>query len=333
LSVATRAAALTRLSGIFFTPRFKQVVVLYAGTVFQLVLGLVTSIVLARTLKPEQYGHYSYVWNTASLLLLIVTIGHFTSVSMMLAHIQDDDRKRSLLGSSLLVTLMVCAVFSCLVFAVSFFQDRFFHDKIGYSLRLLALPMLLFPLQAYLYSVLVGLNKIHALSFQRALPKAAYLIALFVYIKFASLNFVSAFVLMLLTLYIVQVPQIMRLKPVFRGLRDNLRAISVENRRYGFHVYLGSLAGVATTYLCALSVAYFGDNTKLGFFNLALTIASPLGLLPTVIAATFFRSFAAMERIPTKVLTYTLGLSLCTYAVYVGVLKKVVVLFYSAQYL
>ena len=298
-----------------------------------MVLGLVTSVMLARILQPEQYGHYSYVWNTANLLLLLVSIGHFTSVSMMLAHIHDEGRKRSLLGSSLLVTLVVCGVFCCLVFNLSFFQDHFFRDKIGYPLRLLALPMLLFPLQAYLDSVLVGLNRIHALSIQRAVPKVLYIIALFIYIRLASLNFVSAFILMLFSVYVVQVQQIVRLKPTFQRVRDNLRTIAVENRRYGFHVYIGSLSNVAMTYVCALSIAYFGDDTKLGFFNLASTISGPLGLLPGVIATTFFRSFAAMTRIPFKVLTYTLGLSLCTYAVYVCLLRRFIVLFYSAQYL
>ena len=313
-------------------PKSSQAMVLYIGTVLQLLLGVVTSVVVTRALKPEQYGNYSYVLNLASFVLLIVSTGHFVSISMMLAQSHDDKHTRSLLGTSLLVTLLLSCLFSSIIFFFSFFQDYLFRDKIGYSIRLLALPLFLFPLQTYLESVLMGLNRIHALSAQRAIPKAFYIVALFLYMRFASLGFLSAFCLMLLALYVVYAVQVVNLKPTFDNISANLRHITSENKRYGFHVYVGSLANVATTYLCTLSVSYFGDNTKLGFFNLALTLSIPLGLLPNVVATTFFKSFADMNRVPIKVVSYTLGLSLCSYLVFICLLKKVVFLLYSADY-
>ncbi len=306
---------------------------MYVGTVLQMILGLVISVVVTRALEPAQYGHYAYVGNLANLVLLIVSTGHFVSVSMMLARSTDEKEKRALLGSSLLVTLLLSAVFSTAVFGVSFFQDRLFQDKIGSSIRLLAIPLIFFPLQTYLESVLMGLNRISALSVQRAIPKVLYILALFTYMRFARLTFVSAFVLMLFTLYVVYIYQIVRLKPAFGNLSGSLRRISLENKRYGFHVYLGALAEVATMYLCALSISYFGDNTKQGFFNLALVISTPLGLLPSVIATTFFKSFADMERVPSAVIGSTVALSLGSYVVYVCVLKRIVLLFYSADYI
>jgi O-antigen/teichoic acid export membrane protein len=116
-------------------------------------------------------------------------------------------------------------------------------------------------------------------------------------------------------------------------LSVNLNHIEAENKKYGFHVYLGSLSNVATAYLCTLSIGYFANNIQLGFFVLALTISAPLSLLPNVIATTFFKNFADMERIPDKLIGYTIALCAVSYVVFALCLKKVVIFLYSTNYM
>jgi O-antigen/teichoic acid export membrane protein len=311
----------------------RQVMVLYSGVILQTVLGVITSVIITRTLKPEQYGHYSYLTNLVNLVLMILSTGHFVSISMMLAQSENETKKRSLLGTSLLVSLILGLVFVLIIFVFSFFQDRFFHDKLGSTIRQLSIFVLFFPLQTYLENVLMGLNHIGSLSLQRVLPKVFYLTALFLFVRFGQLNYFSAFILLLLTSYIVYVFQVIRLKPAFTNIRKNLRLIESENNRYGFHVYLGALAGVATTYLCALSISYFANNKDLGFYNLALVVSGPLILLPNVVATTYFKNFANMNAIPKKLIIYTSGLALTTYILFVLLIKKVVLILYSVDYL
>ena len=306
--------------------------VLYVGTIIQLALGVVTSVVIARTLKPEQYGNYSFVFTVINFILLSISTGHFVSISMILAQSKDENNRRCFLGASLLISLLVSFIFSSIVFGYSFFNDYIFHDKLGYSLRLLAIPLIFFPIQTYLESVLMGLSRITSLTVLRVLPKLLYFIVLLLYIQMANIDFFMAVVLMLFTSYVVYIGQIIILKPDFTNLFSNLKYIEAENKKYGFHVYLGSMANVATAYLCTLSIGYFSNNIQLGFFNLALTISTPLSLLPNVIATAFYNSFADMERIPDKLIRYTIALCVVSYAVFFICLKKVLIFLYSTDY-
>lgn len=310
----------------------KQVIVLYTGTVLQLVLGLVTSIIVTRTLGPEQYGNYSYLFNLFNLILVIVSTGHFVSISMILAQSENENNRQDLLGVSLLITLIVSIVFMGIIFIFSFFQDHIFRNKLGESIRILSFFLLLFPLQTYLENVLMGMNRINNLSALRIFPKILYIIALLLYIQYAQLNYFIACVLLLATSYIVYVIQILKLKPNFNDIAANYRYIASENKRYGLNVYLGSLAGVATTYLCTLSISYFFNNKDLGFFNLALVVSGPLGILPSVIATTFFKNFVDMNKIPDKLIKYTMIISLGSYAIFVLLIKEIILILYSADY-
>lgn len=311
----------------------KQVLTLYASTVLQTAVGLATSVVITRALRSEQYGHYSYLSTLFNLVLIIVSTGHFSSISMMLAQSENESNKRSILGTSLLITIMVSFVFVGIIFVFSFFQDYLFHDKLGGSIRILSLLLVLFPFYTYIDSVLTGLNHINALSVLRVLPKILYLVALLFYIHVAQLKFLSAFVLLLVTSYVVYIIQIMNLRPSFNNITTNFRYIEAENKKYGYHVYLGTLSGVATSYLCALSISYFANNRELGFFNLAVVISSPLLLLPQSVATAFFKNFADMKVIPNKLIGYTILLSVTSYIIFALLIKNIVLVMYSSEYL
>jgi O-antigen/teichoic acid export membrane protein len=313
--------------------RVRQVLVLYSGTILQTILGFATSIILARSLKPEQYGNYSYLFNLISLFLLLVSSGHFVSTSMMLARTENETEKNSLLGASLVVTLFISCLFAAAIFVFSYFQDIFFKEKLGHAIRILSFALFLFPLQVYLENVFLGLNKMRSLAILRTMPKVLFLGALLLLIYFQKVSYLSAFVFMLLTSYIVYVAQTISIKPKFKKLKDMIGSMSRENKKYGFHVYVGSLFNVATTYLATISISYFYNNTDLGFYSLALSIATPMLLLPSSVAASFFKDFANIDRIPFSALKYTFMLSAAMYVVYVVVLKPAVVLLYSKDYM
>lgn len=321
------------LKAISNKQRTRQVLMLYSGTIIQLALGMITSVVIARALRPEQYGHYGFIFNFINLILIIVSSGHFVSISMILAQSGNESNKRSILGASFLINLFVSCIFSAIVFVYTFFHGYIFHNMLAYPLRLLALPLIFFPMQVYLEAVLMGLNRIKLLTVMRVLPKALYLIAALLLIQMDKLNYFTAIMFMLLTSYVVYIGNLIFLKPNFTNLSRNLHYIEAENKRYGFQVYVGSLCYGAAIYLCTLSIGYFTNNTDLGFFNLALTVATPLFMLPNVIATTFFRNFADAERIPDKLIRYTIVLSVASYIVFALCIKEIVLFLYSAEYI
>ena len=109
--------------------------------------------------------------------------------------------------------------------------------------------------------------------------------------------------------------------------------LNEENKIYGFNVYIGSLAGVSTGYIAGIILGNLGsDNSDVGFFTLALTLASPLTLLPTIIGTTYFKSFATNAMISKKLLYGSIILTVLSGLLFVAVIKLVVNILYPEEY-
>jgi O-antigen/teichoic acid export membrane protein len=115
-------------------------------------------------------------------------------------------------------------------------------------------------------------------------------------------------------------------------MKSTLLQIYTENRTYGFHVYVGVLASVATASLMGLLVGYFENTVAVGFYSLALTVTMPLGFIPSALGTTLFKTFADRTSIPKKVVFGTVALTGCALTVFLLLIDKVVMWAYSAEY-
>jgi O-antigen/teichoic acid export membrane protein len=98
-------------------------------------------------------------------------------------------------------------------------------------------------------------------------------------------------------------------------------------------VYVGILANVATGHLAVLSIAFFVDTTSLGFYTLALTLATPLSMVPNTIGTTLFKRFASSATIPPLVSWFTFGITIAALGIFLVSVKMVLLFLYSGDYL
>ena len=90
---------------------------------------------------------------------------------------------------------------------------------------------------------------------------------------------------------------------------------------------------VATNYLAGISLGYFNsDNSEVGFYTLALTVTAPLVALPTIVGTTYFKKFASQPCIPTKVIVFTVLMTMATCVMFILLIHPVVVFLYTDQY-
>ena len=122
-------------------------------------------------------------------------------------------------------------------------------------------------------------------------------------------------------------------RPSFKNLRPVFAELNRENRDYGFQLYLGSLVMVSTNYLAGIFIGHFNeDYSQVGYYTLALAITSPLIMLPSIIGTTYFKQFASEPKIPTRVMKFTLLLTIFSGILFVLVIKPFVVFLYSERY-
>ena len=310
----------------------KQVGSLYTSVVLGIIIGIAVSIINTRLLGPQKYGDLKFLQNLFAFVVTFLTLGIFVSGARLLAQRKNEPIKHKLIGNLLLFATAISVLLFIGLFIFSFFEESIFNNDLGQIIRIFSPLLFVFPFQLCLQNIMQGDNRIYELSFFRIAPSILYLLGAITFNYFVPLSLTSALAIQLITLAIVILLVILRSKPKFVDIEKNFSIIWKENRTYGFQVYIGILAGVASSYLGGLSIGYFIDNTNVGFFSLSLTTTMPLTMIPNAVGTTFFKDFANRDSIPKKATAVTLVLSMCALLFFFLIIKKVILLLYSAEY-
>jgi O-antigen/teichoic acid export membrane protein len=123
------------------------------------------------------------------------------------------------------------------------------------------------------------------------------------------------------------------LKPNFSDIKYHIQTIYKINKSFGFQVYIGSLASLASAQFGILTIAFFVDNMNVGYFSLAMTITAPLLMVPNVVGTTFFKTFSKIKAIPKNIIIVTLALTFICLNVYLFIAKWIVLFLYTEDYL
>ena len=185
----------------------------------------------------------------------------------------------------------------------------------------------------YVNTTAQGDNHIIRISIARLLPSLLYLaLAWLIYNRFGATP-VRMLTLYNGTSFIILLLVIISTKPSFNNLKDSFTILNNENKHYGFNVYLGSLASVSTAYIAGITLGQFCENNaNVGFFTLALNLASPLSMLPSIIGTAYFKRFASENQIGNKVLYGSISLTLISCVLFILLIKYVVAFLYPASY-
>lgn len=309
-----------------------QTSLLFTSSILGVGLGLVSSILNTRFLSPEEYGNYRYVYNIISFLSSLLLFGYFVSGCRLLAVSKDNEINKRINGAMIIILAIAIGIMAAIMIIGSFIQDSL-NASVSY-LFLYSLPVCGAPLIInYINTTFQGENRIKGLSFARLLP---YLIYIPIgYLWYNSIGS-SAKTLMLLqngcaiTIYIILIAS---LKPKFTNLKPIFKMLNKENREYGFHVYVGSVLAVSFGYVSGITLGVFEDNNVyVGFYTLALTVAMPLSILPTIVGTTHFKEFANTDHIDKRIIRNTIIVSAISLIAFILMIVPIVKWAYSEDY-
>ncbi len=313
------------------TSNRKQVIYLYAATFIGTLLGVVASIVNTRSLSPEYYGDVRYVQNIINFMASLLLFGYFLSGSRLLALSTDEEKSRSIRGVMIIILFVSVAILMLGVLANAFIH---IGNSALYTLFLVSLPVCSFPLlNNYVNTTAQGDNHIGRLAIARLVPTALYIpIAYYVYSTYGATS--KNMMLLQWGIYtIVLFLVVWSTRPSFAGMKEVFHDLNEENKRYGIQLYYGSLAMLATNYIGGVTLGAFNsDNVNVGFYTLALTVTSPLAMLPGIVGTTYFKKFATLDRIPPKVMKVTVLITIASCICFVILIKPLVEILYSESY-
>lgn len=288
----------------------RQAMVLYISTLLGVLIGMGVSVLNTRALPPAEYGDVRYVNNLVSFFAGILLLGYFVSSSRLLALSKTKEEADRIKGGSLVILGITGITLIIVILLCGIIHQFVLHKNYAY-LFYSVLPVCIFPLLLnYINTTSQGDNSISTIAFARVLPSFFYLIiAYWIYHYFNAtpqlmlwLNNGIAVVILLLLIFLN--------RPSFKDIKNSLNLIQLENKKYGRHVYYGSIANISIVYIAGISLGLFAtNNTNVAFYTLALTITTPLAMAPSVIGTTFFKKFASQDKISSKVIKGTLLVS------------------------
>lgn len=312
------------------TKQRKQVVSLYVSSLVGVFLGMVNSVINTRALSPVLYGDVRYVQNIISFISSLLLVGFFVSGSRLLALSTNETHSRRLRGAMCIILSITICILTLAMATIWYFN----RNSDLSSVMLVSIPLSSnILLLNYINTTAQGDNHIGRISFARLLPSALYcILAALIY------HYWGATPSRMLILYnglniIVLTAIILSTKPSFSKVKESLHELYEENKTYGFNVYIGSVAAVSTTYIAGITLGSFcEDNSSVGFYTLALTLTSPLAMLPSIIGTTYFKSFAVQNRIGKKILLSSVSITLFTLVAFILLIDFVVDFLYNEEY-
>lgn len=316
-----------------FSKHRKQIATLYCATILGVLLGVVSSVINTRNLCPRDYGDLRYIQNLIGFVSSILLLGYFTSGSRLLALSKDEDYSRKIRGAIVIVLLFTITILSFIMLILYFYSLWQGNDNLAplYFVSIFTGGNVI--LLNYINTTSQGDNHIGRIALARVLPMFFYVI--FSFFIYRVCDVTSSLMLILYNGIAVVILGgiVYSTRPNFKDLWSSLKTLNLENRKYGLQVYIGSLAGVSTTYIAGITLGYFcSNNTNVGFYTLALTIAMPLSMLPTTIGTTYFKKFACETRISNRIILGAISITLLSYSVFVVFIDFIVRSLYMDSY-
>ncbi len=312
---------------------YKKIFTMYGASFLAIILGFLVSIFNSRVLGPENFGNYKFIETVARFIASLVSVGVFISITRLLALNTDQKKERRYIGLFTVIFGVTSLIGVLLFFGFSFIQPYYFDNDLQVTIQNYSLIVLVILGHLALKEILKGLHKIYTMSFISVVPTACYLLLIYAINEFTPVDIGWVlgiyYGLLLITLIVI----IFRLRPDFSFKKPLVEELLQENKHNGRPIYYGSLAGVATTHIAGLSLSYFMDNIQVGFFTLALTICSPVLVIPSVLGTIYFKQFATMNKIPRKVFAFSVAGTLAALVVFYLLIEPVVVAFYTKEYL
>ena len=307
--------------------KIKQIFSLYSATILSVIVGLGVSIFNTRLLGADAFGDFKFIQIVFNFVAVLILFGFFNSIARLLT--VNEKKEKNLYGGFILITGIISIIGALIVWGVSFVQEYYFTNNLGPLLRLTAVFIIPIVFLNGLQNILKGSGKIGLLSVIQVLPQLAYLLTV---IFLTKLTVFSAITINYSLLFLIVLGIIWCLKPSFNNIKKTIKSIVDENNIYGKYIYYGSVAALASGQLGGLIIGYYLENKEVGFFSLAITMAAPLLMVPSIIGTTFFKEFAGSKRIPKKIIQYTLLTSLLSFIAFYFIVKPVVQLFYTSEF-
>ena len=257
----------------------KNTTITFLTRILSLIIGLATSIIIARILGPNGKGIYSLV------ILLPTLIVNFTNIGIGPATVYYIGKGKypykEIFGNNVIMSLIVggFSIFIGLIIII-FSQDLFFS---GISRHYLLFSLTLIPFSlffAYTNSILLGLQRFKDYNLFSFIKTIFFLIMVVITLLIFKMNVFGVLLSNVLTSIVVSLLLFVLVRGIiggnyFRIKRDYIKDIST----YGIKAHLSNILSFLHLRLDMLLINVFMNPLAVGYYSISVTITEKLWLV------------------------------------------------------
>lgn len=273
------------------------------------IAGLLASLIQARFMAPAEMGRFAFCLAVVMVAGTFFDFGVFSAGARVLALEQDSANQRRSLGALVLMTAALSLAFSIFIAAASVPIDWFFDKDVRLILAFTAILAFFQPFQYFIELGCQGLNQIRLLSIFQLMMSGIYVLALAALAAAQQITAGLALGAYLVGIGVATIWTIAKLRPSFKDTSPYIRKTLNGVREYGLNMYFARATGLISTRADQLVIGYFlTDTAPLGIYAIIQKFANPIMLMSRSLALTRFRAFAAIKRIPKRIIRWNLVL-------------------------
>lgn len=245
----------------------------------QLVLGIITSIIIARVLGPQGKGIYSLAILLPSLLVM------FGNFGISQASVFYIGKKKYSPGEILANNIILSFLLGIISFLIGLIIILFFSNSLFPEIKKIYLFLALFlvPLQFFLNFVnyiLLGLQRIKEFNFISILRSFIFLIFLLLFLLLFNLDIKAVIVANILSCFIGIIILYYLAKKIIGNFHLHFNKSYYKDAfRYGTKVYLGNIIGSLHYRLDIFLINIFLNPIAVGFYSIATALSEKIWLI------------------------------------------------------
>ena len=300
-------------------------------------IGIVTNIFLTNYLGAKSYGDFMFINNLINLVVIFSTIGLFQAGNRAIVLSKNKKKIKEYYGAEIIFTVIIFFITSILLYVFINYDSNIENKGLRF-ITLLVIPFSWIYIFIKYFEVLFQAdNQINLLVKTRLFPKIFFLL-LIIFLLQVNLDLnqnriILIYYSFILSQIIVFTYILRKIRPSFTNLKMRLREIWAYNKSFGIHIYLGSVFAVGFAQMTSILISYFGmDNTGVGYYALALSIAAPLSFIPNTVATTNYKDFSIQNSIPRKVILLTLGVTILSLIMSWILISPFIKFFYASEF-
>lgn len=274
------------------------------------IITFVTSILMTRSMHESQYGYYKYAISIITMSVTFINGGFHFSAARLIA-VSEKSKENSILSITTLSMLIIATLFAGISSIIIFIVNKTVVDVD--PIFFWAFPMVFtLLLQRTFITVLKGNNKINDIILQTIFPQLLILVIYFIVsLKGLRLDFKDSLIIYGLVYLSVHLITWKRLKlKIPSNLKENFKLLCAENKRNGFQLYKGAIAGVMIGEILTVIVGGTIEKSIFGMYSLAISMSAPINTIPHAMATIKYRENSRLKKMSKKNIITTVSVSI-----------------------